>query len=136
MPAALVLLSRRLNPHWRQHALSRYDKTRFRTPARGRAMNFFSRFGYLVAVFFVVGIFIADGVGAVFQQSSETAGVLTMLFWGLPCVICGRILDHPGKRSNFFGLRLDYWGYGLIAIGLLDAYLNWGKIARDWIATV
>ena len=99
-------------------------------------MNFFSRFGYLVPVFFVVGIFIADGVGAVFHQSSETAGVLTMLFWGLPCVICAKILDRPGKRSNFFGLRLDYWGYGLIAIGLFDAYLNWGKIARDWVATV
>ncbi len=102
----------------------------------GRAMNFFSRFGYLVAVFFVVALFISDGVGAAFHLSSAFTGVLTFLFWGPPCIYYGRTLDQPGKRSYFFGLRLDYWGYGLIAFGLLDAYLNWGSLARNWVAAV
>ncbi|MGH6842318.1 MAG: hypothetical protein ACREDV_09555 [Methylocella sp.] len=99
-------------------------------------MNYFSRFGYLVAVFFVVAVFIAGGAGTAFHLSRETTSAFMFLLWGPPCVFCGRLLDHPGKRSHFFGLRLDYWGYGLIAIGLFDAYLNWGKIARDWFAAV
>ncbi|MGH6867957.1 MAG: hypothetical protein ACREDA_03575 [Methylocella sp.] len=99
-------------------------------------MNFFSRFGYLVAVFFVGALIISDGVGAAFHLSSATTGVITILFWGPPCVYFGRTLDHPGKRSYFFGLRLDYWGYGLIAYALLDAYLNWHSIAHDWLARV
>ncbi|MFZ3328741.1 MAG: hypothetical protein WA231_23930 [Methylocella sp.] len=99
-------------------------------------MNFFSRFGYLVAVFFVVALFISDGVGAAFHLSSQLTGVLTLLFWGLPCIYYGRTLDHLGKRSYFFGLRLDFWGYGLIAFGLLDAYLNWGNLGRHWVAAV
>jgi hypothetical protein len=99
-------------------------------------MNFFSRFGYLVAVFFVVAVFIAGGVGTAYHLSRESTGVLTFLFWGPPCIYFGRTLDHPGRRSNFFGLRLDYWGYGLCAFGLLDAYLNWNSLARDWLAVV
>lgn len=99
-------------------------------------MNFFSRFGYLVAVFFIVALFIAGGLGTAFHLSRETTSALMFLFWGLPCIYCGRTLDRPGKRSNFFGLRLDFWGYGLIAFGLFDAYLNWNSVARDWLATV
>ncbi len=99
-------------------------------------MNFFSRYGYLVAVFFVVALIISDGVGAVFHLSSASTGVLTFLFWGPPCIYCGRTLDHPGKRSYFFGLKLDYWGYGLIAFGLLYAFLNWSNLARNWVAAV
>ncbi len=90
-------------------------------------MNFFSRYGYLVAVFFVVALLLSDGIGAAFHLSSESTGVLTFLFWGPPCIYCGRTLDHPGKRSYFFGLKLDYWGYGLIAFGLLYAFLNWNS---------
>jgi len=48
----------------------------------------------------------------------------------------GRTLDHPGKPSYFFGLRLEYWGYGLFAFGVLDAYLSWNSLARDWLAVV
>ena len=94
------------------------------------------RFGYLVAVFFVVAVFIAGGLSTAYHLSRESAGVLTLLFWGPPCVYYGRTLDRPGKRSNFFGLRLDYWGYGLLVLGLLDAYLNWNSLARDWLAVV
>jgi hypothetical protein len=99
-------------------------------------MVFFSRFGYLVAVFFVVAAFIAGGLGTAFHLSHESTGVLVLLFWGPPCVFYGRTLDHPGKPSTFFGLRLEYWGHGLFAFGLLDAYLNWNSLARDWLAVV
>ncbi|MFZ0495929.1 MAG: hypothetical protein WBD78_00060 [Methylocella sp.] len=53
-----------------------------------------------------------------------------------PCVYYGRTLDHPGKLSYFFGLRLEYWGYGLFAFGVLDAYLSWNSLAHDWLAAV
>ncbi len=97
-------------------------------------MNFFSRFGYLVAVFFVIAIFIAGGTGTAFHLSKESTSVLMFLLWGPPCIYYGRILHHPGKPSNFFGLRLDYWGYGLLAFGVLDAILSWHSLARDWLA--
>jgi hypothetical protein len=78
-------------------------------------MIFFTRFGYLVAVFFVIAAFIAGGAGTAFHLSQESASVLLFLFWGPPCIYYGRTLDHPGKLSYFFGLRLEYWGYGLFA---------------------
>ena len=96
-------------------------------------MVFFSRFGYLVAVFFIVAAFIASGLGAAFHLRRETISFLVFLFWAPPCVYYGRTLDHPGKPSNFFGLRLEYWGYGLFAFALLDAYLNRNNLARDWL---
>lgn len=99
-------------------------------------MVFFSRFGYLVAVFFVVAVFIAGGLGTALHLSRESTGVLLFLFWGPPCVYYGRTLDHPGKWSYFFGLRLEHWGYGLFAFGLLNAFLNWSSLARDWLAIV
>jgi hypothetical protein len=99
-------------------------------------MLFFTRFGYLVAVFFIIAAFIAGGVGTAFHLSRESASVLLFLFWGPPCVYCGRTLDRPGRRSYFFGLRLEYWGYGLLAFGVLDAYLSWSSLARDWLAVV
>jgi hypothetical protein len=80
-------------------------------------MIFFTRFGYLVAVFFVIAAFIAGGAGTAFHLSQESASVLLFLFWGPPCIYYGRTLDHPGKLSYFFGLRLEYWGYGLFAFG-------------------
>jgi hypothetical protein len=73
-------------------------------------MVFFSRFGYLVAVFFIVAVFIASGLGIAFHLSRESISFLVFLFWGPPCVYYGRTLDHPGKPSTFFGLRLEYWG--------------------------
>jgi hypothetical protein len=99
---------------------------------RGRVMEFFSRFGYLVAVFFLVAVFIAGGVGTAFHLSRETTSVLLFLFWGPPCVYYGRTLDHPGKKSMFFGLPLEYWGYGLFAFGVIDMFLNWGKFSGDF----
>jgi hypothetical protein len=96
-------------------------------------MIFFSRFGYLVAVFFIVAVFIASGLGAAFRLSHESIGFLVLLFWGPPCVYYGRTLDHPRKLSTFFGLRLEYWGYGVFAFAFLDAYLNWNDLARDWV---
>ena len=99
-------------------------------------MLFFTRFGYLVAVFFIIAAFIAGGVGTAFHLSRESASVLMFLFWGPPCVYYGRTLDHPGKLSYFFGLRLEYWGYGLLAFGILDAYLSWNSLTRDWLAVV
>jgi hypothetical protein len=97
-------------------------------------MNFFSRFGYLVAVFFLVAAIIAAGVSAAFHLSRETTSALLFLFWGPPCVYYGRTLDHPGKKSMFFGLPLEYWGYGLLAFGLLDIYLNWSRFSGDFLA--
>ena len=99
-------------------------------------MLLFTRFGYLVAVFFIIAAFIAGGTGTAFHLSRESASVSVFLFLGLPCVYYGRALDHPGKLSYFFGLRLEYWGYGLFAFGILDAYLSWDSLARDWLAVV
>jgi len=99
-------------------------------------MVFFSRFGYLVAVFFFVAIFIAGGVGTALHLSHESTTFLVFLFWGVPCVFYGWSLDHPGKHSTFFGLRLDYWGYGLFAFALLDAFMNWNLLAHDWLGIV
>jgi hypothetical protein len=99
-------------------------------------MLFFTRFGYLVAVFFIIAAFLAGGAGIAFHLSRESASVLLFLFWGPPCVYYGRTLDRPGKPSYFFGLRLEYWGYGLLAFGLLDAYLSWNSFAHDWLAAV
>jgi hypothetical protein len=31
---------------------------------------------------------------------------------------------------------MEYWGYGLIGLGALDAYVSWNNIARDWFAAV
>jgi hypothetical protein len=31
---------------------------------------------------------------------------------------------------------MEYWGYGLIGLGALSAYVEWGKIASDWLAAV
>ncbi len=31
---------------------------------------------------------------------------------------------------------MEYWGYGLFAFGMLDAYLSWNSLARDWLAVV
>lgn len=97
-------------------------------------MLFFSRFGYLVAVFFIVAIFIATGIGAAFHLSHESITFLVFLFWGPPCVYYGRTLDHPGKPSTFFGLHLEYCGYGLFALSLLYAYLSWNSLVHDWLA--
>jgi|SRR5450631_3429507 hypothetical protein len=97
-------------------------------------MVFFSRFGYLVAVFFIVAIFIASGLAIALHLSHESTTFLVFLFWGPPCIFYGRTLDHPGKPSTFFGLPLEYWGYGVIVFGFLDAYLNWHNLARDWLA--
>jgi hypothetical protein len=96
-------------------------------------MFFFSRFGYLVGVFFIVAVFIASGLGIAFHLSGESTSFLVFLFWGPPCVYYGRTLDYPGKFSTFFGLRLEYWGYGVLVFALLDAYLSWDNLARDWL---
>ncbi|MCI0599838.1 MAG: hypothetical protein L0Y60_10010 [Beijerinckiaceae bacterium] len=97
---------------------------------------FFSRLGYLVLVFFVVAAFIAGGAGAAYHLSYESASVILFLFWGSLCAVFGRRLDTPGKRSKLFGIPMEYWGYGLIGFGALDAYANWEKIAREWMASV
>ena len=73
-------------------------------------MIFFTRFGYLVAVFFVIAAFIAGGAGTAFHLSQESASVLLFLFWGPPCIYYGRTLDHPGKLSYFFGFA---WNIGV-----------------------
>ena len=31
---------------------------------------------------------------------------------------------------------MEYWGYGIIGLAVLDAYVSWDKIARDWLAVV
>ena len=31
---------------------------------------------------------------------------------------------------------MEYWGYGLIAFGVLDAYFSWNSLTRDWLAAV
>jgi len=95
-------------------------------------MIFYSRYGYLVVVFFVVASFLAGAIGTAYNLSRESTSVLMFLFWGPMCVIFERNLDTSTKRSMFFWLPMEFWGYGLILLGSLDAFLNWNSIARDW----
>ena len=97
-------------------------------------MIFYSRFGYLVVVFFAVAAFIAGGIATAFNLSHESASVLLFLFWGSMCVVFERNLDTPEKRSRLLWIPMEYWGYGLIALATLDVYFSWDKIARDWFA--
>lgn len=99
-------------------------------------MAFFSRWGYLVTVFFLMAAFIAIGIGIAYPLSPESVGVLSLLFWGALCVFYGRKLDRPEKPSSLLGIPMQYWGYGIIGLGALDAYVSWDKIARDWLAIV
>jgi len=108
----------------------------FACQTRVRAMIFFSRWGYLVTVFFLVAAFIAGGISIAYHLHRESFGVLLLLFWGLSCVIFERALDRPEKRSTLLGIRMEYWGYGLICLGALDAYVNWDNLTRDWLAVV
>jgi hypothetical protein len=99
-------------------------------------MSFFSRWGYLVVVFFLVAAFIAAGISTAYHLHRGSMGVLLFLFWGSACVIFGRTLDRPEKRSTLLGIPMEYWGYGLICLGALSAYVNWDNLARDWLAGV
>ncbi|HUI21484.1 MAG TPA: hypothetical protein VLZ74_10645 [Methylocella sp.] len=99
-------------------------------------MTFFSRLGYLVVVFFIAAAFISGGLGTAYHLSRESTTVLLFLFWGVPCVIFGRKYDKPKKHSALFGLPMEYWGYGLIVLGVLDIYVSWNSIARDWFTSV
>src|ERR1700730_19407228 len=96
---------------------------------RVRAMIFYSRWGYLVVVFFVVAVFIAGGVSTAYHLRPESTSVLLFLFWGPLCVGFGRKLGTPEKSSTLFWIPMEYWGYGLIGLGALSAYLEWDKIA-------
>jgi hypothetical protein len=98
----------------------------------GDKMVFYARYGYLVAEFFAVAAFVAGGLGVAFNLSHEVTRVLLFLLWGPMCVIVERNLDTSEKRSRLLWIPMDYWGYGLILLGILEAYLNWDKIARDW----
>ncbi len=95
-------------------------------------MIFYSRYGYLVVVFFVVAAFLAGAIGTAYNLSRESTSVLMFLFWGPMCVIFERNLDTSSKRSMFFWLPMEYWGYGLILLGALDAFIHWNNVARDW----
>jgi hypothetical protein len=108
----------------------------FAYQTRVRAMIFYSRWGYLVAVFFVVAAFIAGGVSTAYHLSHESTSVLLFLFWGPLCLGFGRSLGTPEKPSTLFWIPMEYWGYGLIGLGALSAYVEWDKIASDWLATV
>jgi hypothetical protein len=99
-------------------------------------MIFYSRRGYLVVVFFVVAAFIAGGVSTAYHLSHESTSVLLFLFWGPLCVGFGRKLGTPEKPSTLFWIPMEYWGYGLIGLGALSAYVEWNKIASDWLAAV
>jgi hypothetical protein len=57
-------------------------------------MLFYSRWGYLVVVFFVVAAFIAGGIGTAYHLSHESTGVLLLLFWGPLCVGFGTSLGR------------------------------------------
>jgi hypothetical protein len=95
-------------------------------------MLFFSRFGYLVAVFFMVAVFIAGGISTAYHFSYELTGVLLFLFWGPLCVIFGRKLDKPEKpRSSLLWIPMEYWGYGIIVLGVLSAYVTWDQIGPE-----
>jgi hypothetical protein len=99
-------------------------------------MIFYSRWGYLVVVFFVVAAFIAGGISTAYHPSPESTSVLLFLFWGPMCVGFGRNLGTPEKPSTLFWIPMEYWGYGLFAFGVLDAYFSWNSLARDWLAAV
>src|ERR1700730_8503396 len=72
-------------------------------------MHLFTRFGYLVAVFFVVAAFIAGGAGTAFHLSRESASVLVFLFWGPPCAITAEPSTIPASRATSSGFA---WNIG------------------------
>jgi hypothetical protein len=95
-------------------------------------MIFYSRWGYLVVVFLLLPrLLLMD-----YHLSHESTSVLLFLFWGPLCVGFGRKLGTPEKPSTLFWIPMEYWGYGLIGLGALSAYVEWDKIASDWLATV
>ena len=97
-------------------------------------MTFYSRYGYLIVVFFAAAAFIAGGIATAFNLSHESASVMVFLFWGSMCVIFERGLDRHGKRSRLLWIPMEYLGYALIVLAILDIFLSWDKIARDWTA--
>ena len=98
----------------------------------GEKMIFYERYGYLVVVFFVVAAFMAGGIGTAYNLDREVTSVLLFLLWGPLCVVFERNLDTSEKHSRFFWIPMEYLGYGLILLGVLGAFINWDKIARDW----
>jgi len=98
----------------------------------GEKMIFYERYGYLVVVFFVVAAFMAGGLGTAYNLDREVTSVLLFLLWGPLCVVFERNLDTSEKHSRFFWIPMEYLGYGLILLGVLGAFINWDKIARDW----
>jgi len=62
--------------------------------------------------------------------------VLLLLFWGPLWRGFRKKTRSSGKRSTCLGFPMEYWGYGLIGLGALDAYVSWNNIARDWFASV
>lgn len=99
-------------------------------------MSFFSRWGYMVVVFFLVAAFLAGGLGVAYHLTRESTSVLLFSFWGLLCAGFVKLFDRPDKPSTLFGIRIEYWGYGLIVLAVLDTYFGWDAIARDWLAAV
>jgi hypothetical protein len=95
-----------------------------------------SRLGYLVVVFFMAAAFLSGGLAIAYHLSRESTSVLLFLFWGSPCVIFARQFDKPKKHSVLLGIPMEYWGYGLIVLGVLDAFFAWNSITRDWLAAV
>jgi hypothetical protein len=95
---------------------------------------FFSRWGYLVIVFFLVAVVMAGGISTAYHLSRESVFVLWLLLWGPLCVVMGRKLDRPKRHSALFWIPMEYWGYGIIALAILDIYMSWGKITHDWLA--
>jgi hypothetical protein len=100
----------------------------------GEKMIFYTRYGYLVVVFFVVAAFMAGGLGTAYNLDREVTSVLLFLFWGPLCVVFERNLDTSEKHSRFFWIPMEYLGYGLILLGVLGAFINWDRIARDWFS--
>lgn len=97
-------------------------------------MQFFSRFGYLVAVFFLVSAFIAGAIGTAYHLSRESTSVLFFLFWGFACLLAARSLDRTKVKSSLVWLTMEHWGYLILILAILDTYANWASLSRDWTA--
>lgn len=72
-------------------------------------MNFYTRFGYLVVVFFLVAAVIAGGVSAAYHLHRESMSVLLLLFWGPLCVVFGRNSIIRERAARCLGFQ---WNIG------------------------
>jgi hypothetical protein len=111
-------------------------------------MVVWSRWGFLVILLLIPSFMIADIpflVGYVVTGSIQTPGPLYVsvlcAVWGISCIVIGNRINDPQKdrvvvdaqtnqkfvirkRSTLFWIPMQYWGYIIIAAGVISAIVS------------